>query len=223
MPDDPSSFVNYYKILAAMGHRPVRLYGDDLSDVRYERLVRRMQDVVTKAYRQGYHLFVSGMGRGADILFAQAVLGVRSEYVNVRLVCAVPYLGQANLWPEEERSKWLEILRQADDICVTNSGLHPGFVDLRRRLEHLREGKSPKGIGADFEYEFLSRRNRWMLDQADAVLAVWNGSPGSTAGAVRMAQERGIKVIVLNPETLKTTTYRPIPTIGTEGEPPTQP
>lgn len=46
-------------------------------------------------------------------------------------------------------------------------------------------------------------RNKWMVDRADFVLAVWDGSDGGTANCVRYAWKVGKDVFNLNPKTEK--------------------
>ena len=45
-------------------------------------------------------------------------------------------------------------------------------------------------------------RNREMADNADALIAVWDGSSSGTAGMVREAAERGLKVYVYRADLL---------------------
>lgn len=45
------------------------------------------------------------------------------------------------------------------------------------------------------------RRNEWMVDNADCVLAVWDGSGGGTANCVRYAQRKPVPVYRIHPVT----------------------
>ena len=49
----------------------------------------------------------------------------------------------------------------------------------------------------------LRKRNRYMVDHADIVLAVWNGSPSGTGQTVWYAGETGKPVWILRPDTLE--------------------
>ncbi len=42
-------------------------------------------------------------------------------------------------------------------------------------------------------------RNEYMVDRADLVLALWNGTPGGTGNCVRYARTRGVPVFVIDP------------------------
>ncbi len=48
----------------------------------------------------------------------------------------------------------------------------------------------------------LRKRNRYMVDHAEIVLAVWNGSPSGTSQTVWYARETGKPVWIIRPDTL---------------------
>jgi uncharacterized phage-like protein YoqJ len=45
------------------------------------------------------------------------------------------------------------------------------------------------------------KRNEWMVDNADMVIAVWDGTSGGTANCVKYAQKQGVAVWRINPAT----------------------
>ena len=51
----------------------------------------------------------------------------------------------------------------------------------------------------------MDKRNRYMVDHADYILAVWNGCPSGTGNTVRYAHKKGKTVIVINPVSLDVT------------------
>ncbi|MGI6182049.1 MAG: DUF1273 domain-containing protein [Agathobaculum sp.] len=54
----------------------------------------------------------------------------------------------------------------------------------------------------------MFRRNRWLIDHASFVLAVYNGSPkGGTAYTVNYARQKNRAVITINPDTLSIMPY----------------
>lgn len=48
----------------------------------------------------------------------------------------------------------------------------------------------------------MHKRNRYMVDQADYIIAVWNGKPSGTGKTLQYAQQQGKPVRVINPITL---------------------
>lgn len=64
-------------------------------------------------------------------------------------------------------------------------------IDYKKALFHAEEVVI---VNPDIEYKvwYMHQRNEWMVDHADAVFAIWNGSEkGGTAACVRYAQKVG--------------------------------
>ena len=51
----------------------------------------------------------------------------------------------------------------------------------------------------------MDKRNRYMVDQADVLIAVWDGSPSGTGKTVRYAHQQGKSVTVIDPVSLDVT------------------
>jgi uncharacterized phage-like protein YoqJ len=120
------------------------------------------------------------MAIGVDTWAAEAVLlcgGLlnperRHDIPAARLCAVIPFVGQQNRWPIESQLKWTQLIHKADDLY---------FVD--------EAGYSP--------WKLLNR-NKWMVDNSDIVIAVWNGDDeGGTAHCVKYAEKQGKKVINL--------------------------
>ena len=45
----------------------------------------------------------------------------------------------------------------------------------------------------------MNGRNKYMVEQSDVVIAVWNGKPSGTGNTVKMAKLSGKKIRVVNP------------------------
>lgn len=88
------------------------------------------------------------------------------------LTAAVPFPTQPDLWPERERERYRGLLARADRVVTLTE-----YVALSA-------------------YE---KRNRWMIDNADLVLAYWDGSlNGGTANAIRYADRPKSRKPVVN-------------------------
>ena len=48
----------------------------------------------------------------------------------------------------------------------------------------------------------MHKRNRYMVDQADFIIAVWDGRPSGTGKTVQYAQRQGKPVPIINPKTM---------------------
>ena len=51
----------------------------------------------------------------------------------------------------------------------------------------------------------MDKRNRYMVDHADVLIAVWDGSPSGTGKTVRYAHQQGKSVTIIDPVSLDVT------------------
>lgn len=122
---------------------------------------------------RGYTHFISGMALGTDILAARQVLAAKRKNPLITLECAVPYPGQSDRWSEQNKRQYNGILLSADKI-TTVSDSYSRFC--------------------------WQKRNMYMVDNADVVVAVFDGSSGGTANTVGYAQRRNKEIIFITTE-----------------------
>lgn len=82
----------------------------------------------------------------------------------IPLIAAVPFEGQESRWPLDKQKVHQRLLARASEVHII----------------------SPGGFAA----EAFERRNRWMVDQAHRLAALWSGLPGGTARCVAYAEEQ---------------------------------
>ena len=119
--------------------------------------------------------FITGMAIGVDMFAAEIVLGLKSAYNGITLECAFPCETQAEKWSEALRDRYFDIASKCDKETL------------------LQQRYTP---------DCMHKRNRYMVDQADYIIAVWNGKPSGTGKTVQYAQQQGKPVRVINPITL---------------------
>lgn len=117
-----------------------------------------------------------GQAAGADLLAARAAFMNETPYT-----AAVPWKGHRESLPIDWRKDWDEGIRHADYV------------------EFLSDSQTFPGNWVYFN------RNKYMVDHADIVLAIWDGSTGrgGTWHATSYARGLGRPIWVLNPETLE--------------------
>ena len=49
----------------------------------------------------------------------------------------------------------------------------------------------------------MDKRNKYMVDQSDVIIAVWSGSPSGTGKTVQYAQSQGKPIVTINPNSMK--------------------
>ena len=153
---------------AFTGHRPEKLpWGTRESDPRCQALTQTLRQTVAELAGRGYSRFLCGMARGCDLLFFDAVRAVQAEQTGIRLVAVVPCASQARSWPPADRARYQAALLAADEVQLLAEHYYRGCMQIR---------------------------NRHMVDQADLLLSVWDGSPGGTGSTVAYARRQGVPV-----------------------------
>ena len=115
------------------------------------------------------------MAIGVDMYAAEIVPGLKAKY-NITLECAIPCETQAEKWSEPLRNRYFEIASKCDKETL------------------LQQRYTP---------DCMHKRNRYMVDQADFIIAVWDGRVSGTSKTVRYAQHQGKPIRVINPKTLE--------------------
>lgn len=160
------------QICCFTGHRPDKLpWGVMERDPRCIRIKEKIAEALERAYNLGYRHFISGMARGGDLYFAEAVLELREKYPDVLLECARPCESQSSRWPEEERRRYDNIL----DRC-----------NYETMVQHT------------YDRGCMMRRNRYMVDHSSRVIALYDGVPkGGTAQTLAYALRKGLETDII--------------------------
>lgn len=161
---------------AFTGHRPQNLpFRFDETDERCLRLKAELRKLIVQMVEQkNVTHFISGMALGIDIYAAEMVLDLKTDFPFITLECALPCETQAARWSERYRNRYFKIVEQCDKETLLQTHYTP---------------------------DCMQKRNRYMVEHADFVLAVWDGSPGGTGMTVNYAHFLNKVVWTLNPNT----------------------
>jgi ribA/ribD-fused uncharacterized protein len=162
------------KTICFTGHRPNKLGGYDTNNEKMTWVKAQLKECINRAYHAGFAHFISGGALGVDQVALSIVYEVQKEYAfDIITTVAKPFPSQACKWPESSIIEFNRLCNLADKV-----------FDV-----------SPDPYTA----EKMQVRNEWMVDNADAVIAVWDGTPGGTANCVRYALEQKKHVLRIDP------------------------
>ena len=161
------------KSCAFTGYRPQKLpFGFDEDDPRCIDFKARIAEAVEARACDGYTHFISGGALGMDLFAAEAVLKLREELPWITLEVAVPFEKQADKWNEEFKARYYRIIASADKVSI---------------------------ISSEYSKGCMFRRNRYMVDHADLLMAAYDSQPGGTAMTVEYARKKHIEIQIISP------------------------
>lgn len=113
------------KSVAFTGHRPDKLYGYNKDD-NFPILVK-LKEVIIDSINNGTTTFMSGMAQGVDLWAAEIVADLRDrKYPHIKLIAAIPFVGQETKWPPSSRRYWEDIKQRCDEVrYVSEEGYTP--------------------------------------------------------------------------------------------------
>ena len=153
------------------GHRSSKLpWGYNENDVRCLELKQRIFDTAEAVYSSGYDQFICGMAEGCDLYFCEAVMELRSAHPEITITAAVPFEGQAERWPVRQRERYERLICECDEVVLIQKDYTPGC---------------------------MMKRNRYMVDHADLIIACYDGKTGGTLNTLRYALERDVQILHL--------------------------
>ena len=159
------------KTCSFTGHRPEKLpWKHNESHPDCLALKRLLADILADLYAAGYRDFLCGMAAGADMYFGEAVVALRDERPDVRLLAVVPFQGQERRWTPTLRQRYFRLSLECDEVTVLHSAYQPGC---------------------------MMERNRYMVDRSGLLLAVYDGRPGGTKNTIEYAAAQGLSIVRL--------------------------
>lgn len=161
-----------YKRCAFTGYRPEKMcFGYNEQDERCVRLKKRLHERLEELVAEGYAHFLSGGAQGFDTFAAEEVLALREKYPWVMLEMVSPFDAQADKWSLEAQKRHERLLEKADIVTRTSRAYDRGA---------------------------MFRRNRYLADNCDLLLAYYDGLSGGTRMTVEYANSIDVKVECLN-------------------------
>lgn len=146
------------------------LYGYDLSNEKWMYLKEKLKKILKEI---GCTHAYCGMALGVDTIFAQAVLELKESGFDIQLLCAVPCSNQECKWPKKAQERYHDILSKADDVIMVHDGTYTN--------------------------DCMQKRNEYMVDHSDIVIAVWDGSSSGTLNCIKYAQKQNKYIMRICP------------------------
>lgn len=164
------------KTCAFTGHRLQKLPFSFHENNNYQQKIERIlsEQIISLIEQDGVAHFITGMAIGIDMYAAEIVLDLKSQYPYITLECAIPCETQPLQWSEPLRDRYFKIISMCDKETL---------------IQHR------------YSADCMQKRNQYMVNQANVILAVWNGRPSGTRNTIKYAQSQSKPIIIIHPET----------------------
>lgn len=163
--------------IAATGHRPNKLPGGyDVQSYSNVALGKKIRDVFLSHLDKGLQIHaISGMALGVDTIFALVALNLKDQGYAITVEAAIPCKNHPCRWPQASQRQWKNIVDRCDKVTYVS----------------------------DQEYTpaCMQRRNIYMVDNCNKLIAVWDGTPGGTGSCVNYARKKGSTITHIDPTT----------------------
>lgn len=152
-------------ICCVTGHRPDGFpFTRNQDDQSYAKYMNTLSETIEELIQDGYSHFITGMAEGADMDFARLVLRHKVHYPHILLEAALPYPVQSCNHISIAVQDRVALLEHCDKVVEISPAYHRGC---------------------------MQKRNIYMVDQADLILAIWNGTEkGGTWNTIRYARQK---------------------------------
>lgn len=170
--------------IAFTGHRPEKIGGYNESSPMRVAVKNAIADALKRAiakYGETHEIIVvTGGALGVDTDAA------REAYkLGLKFIVARPCSDHGENFKGDAKVAYQKMLKIAHKVVLVNDQPYDSA------------GKA----------DCLHARNRWMVDNCDAVVAIWDGSPSGTSNCVAYAKKANRPMIIINPNDL-TTVYQ---------------
>ena len=122
----------------------------------------KLWDELENLILQGVEIFYNGMAIGFDMLAAEAILMLKKKYPQIKLITCIPFYGQEKYYTDTDKARYARILKDTDEQVV---------------------------LSDSYTKDAPLKRDRYMADRADVLMAYLKKEKGGTAYTVRYYQK----------------------------------
>lgn len=161
------------KVCSFTGYRPSKLpFLKNKNSEEYLKLYALLKSEIIRMTENGIDNFQIGMARGIDLLCGEILLELKRN-MDIHFFCIIPCKDQYNGWSEDDIALYNNITKAADGTTYVSS-------------DKYTEG-------------CMQKRNRYLVDTAQFLIAVYDGQRGGTMSTINYAKKKHRTIIIINP------------------------
>lgn len=171
------------------GHRPDKLGGYDMKNPTMLKLRDKLLEIIEILINEeGVNRFISGGALGSDQCAFWCVHMMKKNYPDTTNIVAIPFLNQDKIWTADQKHWYKKMLNLADEVI---------------NVEEAEGYKADKDTSfGEFSPIKMQKRNEYMVDKSNTLIAVYDGSKGGTENCVRYASrnQKGMMYVQIMPQ-----------------------
>ncbi|WP_268516648.1 SLOG family protein [Bacillus atrophaeus] len=156
------------------GHRPNKLGGYDMKNPTMlnlkDKLLEVIEELITKENKSR---FITGGALGTDQAACWCVHILKKKYPHIKNIIATPFKEQDKVWSADQKMWYKRMLDVADEII---------------NVEELDKYKVSGDEPGEFSPAKMQKRNEYMIDHSEAIVAVYDGTKSGTRNCLNYAR-----------------------------------
>lgn len=163
------------KTVCFTGHRPNKLGGYDMRNPTMLKLKDKPLEVIEELIiKEEKSRFITGGALGTDQVACWCVHILKKKYPHIKNIIATPFKEQDKVWSADQKMWYKRMLDVADEII---------------NVEELGKYKVSGDKPGEFSPAKMQKRNEYMIDHSEAIVAVYDGSKSGTRNCLNYAKK----------------------------------
>ncbi|WP_406590392.1 SLOG family protein [Bacillus atrophaeus] len=135
-----------------------------------DKLLEVIEELIIKEEKSR---FITGGALGTDQAACWCVHILKKKYPHIKNIIATPFKEQDKVWSEEQKMWYKRMLDVADEII---------------NVEELDKYKVSGDEPGEFSPAKMQKRNEYMIDHSEAIVAVYDGTKSGTSNCLNYAR-----------------------------------
>ncbi len=135
---------------------------------QYHEIADRLREKITRLYGIGVRHFIAGGAMGFDLIAAVVVLDFKKTHSDITLELAIPCPKHNASWDMSDRELFKTVCEAADEVNI---------------------------ISPEYDRGCMFRRNRYMVDKSEYLIAYCTRTTGGSYYTVNYAEKKGINIL----------------------------
>ncbi|MDL5612196.1 SLOG family protein [Bacillus halotolerans] len=163
------------KTVCFTGHRPNKLGGYDMKNPTMLKLKDKLLEVIEELIiKEEKSRFITGGALGTDQAACWCVHIIKKKYPHIKNIIATPFKEQDKVWSADQKMWYKRMLDVADEII---------------NVEELDKYKVSGDKPGEFSPAKMQKRNEYMIDHSEAIVAVYDGTKSGTRNCLNYAKK----------------------------------